>query len=355
MQKWAARVAGAGLLALDVVVQAEGEPGALTYAGGTCGNVLSILSYLKWNSEAVGFLGDDVAGRLVHDDLTSTGVHSRHLLHRADRNTPVFVQKLQTDAAGMPKHSFSTQCPACGSPIGKKYRQGSFSTTPIRNFSSSDAPDVFFMDRLSDDILALAQSAKTRGASIFYEPSVKTDLAFWEEAFAIIDIVKYSADRFDEDELGRYTHQSRPLWEVQTLGAKGLKYRRHSDNRNERSEWMLSPAITAPRVVDTCGAGDWCSAGLLHGLSSTGKDYGIESFGAALRLGQTLAAWACGFVGARGAMYVSNSTETWAVIHALSDGRTIDMTRWPATRARSSSNDGPVSAASCAVGLCDEN
>jgi sugar/nucleoside kinase (ribokinase family) len=326
------RVAGAGLLALDVIISDSDRTDALTFAGGTCGNVLSILSFLRWTATPIGFIGDDPAGKRVLADLATTGVQAAHLIQRAEWNTPVFIQTLEQTEDGRAKHSFAnaTSCPQCGHPPAEDVPHSKIGTTPIRRFTESERIDVFFMDRLSEDILSLAESAHQKGALVFYEPSAKTDAHYWQDAFDLVDIVKYSADRFTTEEIEPFiTRKTRTLWEVQTEGARGLRYRRHGSHPNRRMQWSTSAAVPATRVIDTCGAGDWCSAGLIHGLLmfAPGRDSG--SFGRAVQFGQLLAAWACAFVGARGAMYCNDRQSTWAAIKSVVDSRQMDLSRMP--------------------------
>lgn len=333
-------IAGAGLLALDVVISDPDSPAALTFAGGTCANVLSILSFLRWTATPIGFIGDDPAGRRVLADLATAGVHSIHLIPRAESSTPVFIQRLERDPGGLPKHSFAnaTQCPHCGQPLGAIGPPEKTGTTPIREFTAPESVDVFFMDRLSDDILSLAESAHARGALVFYEPSAKEDMRYWQDAFDLVGIVKYSADRFAADELAPFlTRRSRgALWEVQTKGAGGLRYRKHGTESTGIARWTTSAAIPAARVVDTCGAGDWCSAGLLHGLLTIHQKRDA-AFANAVRFGQLLAAWACAFVGARGAMYCNDRQTTWIAIKSLVESQQMDLSRLPfATQSRPS-------------------
>ena len=332
MVERAFHVAGAGLLALDVVMASEQGPFALTFAGGTCGNVLSILSYLEWTSSAIGFIGDDDAGARMLSDLAVAGVQSRHVRRSGHHSTPVFVQNLQRDETGNPRHQFTRQCPSCGRPLESGHEAAG--DTPIREFSAEEAPHVFFMDRLSQDILALAGSAKARGALVFYEPSVRSDMRFWDQALALADVVKYSADRFDADDVATYLDE-RParhaFWEVQTLGSRGLRYRRSAPSSAAPSAWKTSPALAAPRVVDTCGAGDWCSAGLLYGLLASDAADASDRFASALVLGQALAAWACSFVGARGAMYCNDRQSTWRSVRKLQRGEAVDVSDIPMT------------------------
>jgi sugar/nucleoside kinase (ribokinase family) len=348
----APRIAGAGLLALDIVLCESDGPGAFAFAGGTCGNVLSILSFLRWTATPIGFLGDDPAGRRVLADLSTAGVRAPYLVQTGEWATPVFIQHLMRDDGGRPHHTFSTvgRCPNCGHSIGGLEKRANEGATPIQRLTAADNVDVFFMDRLSDDILSLAESAKAQGALVFYEPSSPSDVRYWDEAFALSDIVKYSADRFEEDQLAPYlARQTRKdLWEVKTLGARGLKYRRHLRNLTEAPRWVKSEAIAAPRVVDTCGAGDWCSAGLLHGLAAFGNDSG--AFPNALRLGQLLAAWACAFVGARGAMYSSDQTAILTAIAALIKSGSLDLSSLPIDEPITPASVREVS--SCVPGVC---
>lgn len=348
----APRIAGAGLLALDVIFCEPKGPEALTFAGGTCGNVLSILSFLRWTATPIGFVGDDPAGKRVLADLAAAGVQAAHLIQSAGWTTPVFIQRLERDEDGRPRHTFASasRCPHCGQLLAERPKRTNAGATPIRRFASPEKIDVFFMDRLSNDILSLAESARSRGALVFYEPSAKSDMRYWQDAFELIDIVKYSADRFDEDELAPFVmRKARPeLWEVQTLGARGLKYRRHTRRAADGVRWAKSAAIAATRVVDTCGAGDWCSAGLLHGLVAYSQKRDPASFTKAVRLGQLLAAWACAFVGARGAMYCNDRVTTWNAIKALIESRQLDLSQLPTAAQSTPSPLGEMS--SCVAG-----
>ena len=98
------------------------------------------------------------------------------------------------------------------------------------------------------------------------------------------------------------------LLEVQTLGAKGLRFR-----RSRKGGWVSVPAVNPALLVDTCGAGDWCTAGLLNQLAAIGIP-GVEQASTielrnALLVAQALAAWNCGFEGARGGMYETDRSK----------------------------------------------
>lgn len=65
---------GAGFLALDLLLLGKERTKANErYAGGSCGNVLSILSHLDWESYPVARLGTGRSARNVIDDLVQSG------------------------------------------------------------------------------------------------------------------------------------------------------------------------------------------------------------------------------------------------------------------------------------------
>src|SRR5262249_45010704 len=99
---------------------------------------------------------------------------------------------------------------------------------------------------------------------------------------------------------------TRPLLEIETLGKQGLRYR----NRLKfcpTPGWIESKAFELPRIKDTGGAGDWCTAGLIYTLGQKGinhfKSIRPAVLGEAISFAQALAAWSCRFEGARGGMY----------------------------------------------------
>ena len=167
--------------------------------------------------------------------------------------------------------------------------------------------EVFFMDRLSRSALTLAKNAASKGAVVVFEPSGKPDRALLGEALSFVHIVKYSDQRLHrltDGEAG-----SVGFLEIQTLGRDGLRYRSRLPNARTRG-WRQLRAFKPSMLVDTCGAGDWCTAGLIAKLGEKGfsgfKAITTEKLHEALSYGQALAAWNCGFEGARGGMYCTD-------------------------------------------------
>ena len=142
------------------------------------------------------------------------------------------------------------------------------------------------------------------------------------EAVALAHVVKYADNRLDGIR-GVMEGDSATLLEVRTFGKQGLKYR-HRLGRGV-SDWMHLAAVPAPRLADTCGSGDWCTAGLIAKVAAGGlkglRRAGARGVRAALRYGQTLAAWNCGFEGARGGMYSVSREAFENQIASLPEGR----------------------------------
>src|SRR5262245_56199517 len=110
------RCVGTGFIALDVIRTAVAENVTLErrHAGGSCGNVLAILSYLGMRASAVGRIGDDRAGEELVADLRGRNVNVRFLLAESDRRTPIVIQESFVDSRGRARHRFSRECPVCG-------------------------------------------------------------------------------------------------------------------------------------------------------------------------------------------------------------------------------------------------
>lgn len=296
------KIFGTGLIALDLVVSPNPEKPIRCWAGGTCGNVLSILAYLGWDAYPVARMNGDAASERVRADMEHWGVHLDWVNCPPVIDTPMVVQEIRRRRDGSSGHRFSWLCPSCGKwlPPFKAIRID----TAERVKPALVDVSVFFLDRLSRGSLALAAEASARGAVVVFEPSTKVKDKLMMEALSLAHIVKYAEERFPSIP-GAMDVDSAVLLEVQTLGGKGLKYRHRFGP--DTTDWMSLKAVSAPRLADTCGCGDWCTAGLLAQVAAGGKDSllfaGADGVRAALRYGQALAAWNCAFEGARGGMY----------------------------------------------------
>lgn len=322
-------VLGTGLVALDVVVSEANEDAPDYWAGGTCGNVLIILSYLGWRSSPVSRFGEDAATAKILADLKAWHVSTRFIDVGQDGSTPIIIHRIAKSSTGEPYHSFSWRCPACGARLpGYKAVLASTAETMKEHLGE---PQVFFFDRVSRGALILARACSDRGALVVFEPASVGEPRLFREAWSIAHIVKYSHERLRDiaDLELTYSDRENVLLEIETLGGDGLRFRSWLPECKS-TKWQQLRSFKSESVKDTAGAGDWCTAGILDRLARSGLDglqaIRTEQLQEAIRYGQALAVWNCGFEGARGGMYrVDKQTFEQQVATILREEEAPDM------------------------------
>ncbi len=288
-------------MVLDVVIAGDDQH-QHRWAGGTCGNVMTILSALGWMSYPVVTLNGDRAGRHVREDLTRWGVQLDFAESHLAPDTPIIVQTTTRLRDGVPRPRYRWTCPNCGAAL-PRYRPVRLSLAH-RAAREMKHPRVVFLDRVSRAAIDLARAGADNEALVVFEPSNLGERSLFDEALTLANIVKYAADRFAALEVP-LRDISRPVVEIQSAGNDGLRYRSNLDGCS--GEWTHMPAFEVPTIRDTSGAGDWCTATLLdrigrHGEPGLARTLGADLEGA-LRRGQAYAAWNCQYEGPRGVQY----------------------------------------------------
>ncbi len=315
-------VIGTGLVALDVVIPKGLEDDPQLRGGGTCGNVLTALAYLGWQSYPIARLSNDGASKHVAADLKQWGVHLDLVSFDEDGSTPVIVQHIRTKD-GVPTHSFSRKCPCCGAimPWYKAIRVVDVEAlTP-----KFPKYQVYFFDRTSRGAITLAEKAKDDGALVFFEPSTSSEPRLLDEALQLAHVVKVSSDRISGNEAVLASHHPKLI--IETQGNSGLRFRftGFAGNHGGPKKWHKMDVIPTAFVKDSAGAGDWCTAGIIYMIGGLGAK-GLESLTLsevrkAVKVGQAMATWACGFVGPRGGMYQCDPATFQSHVIDLLDGR----------------------------------
>jgi hypothetical protein len=214
----------------------------------------------------------------------------------------VIVEHIRHNAAGKALHTFSWSCPRCGAVLP---RYKAVLAADARAIAAQiEHPQVCFLDRVSPGAIILARASAAQGALVVFEPSSIGDPRLFREALALAHILKYSHERMGP--LDAMVSTGGPLLAIETLGEEGLRYRSKLP-LCEANDWEWLNAYAVDDVKDAAGAGDWCTAGIVHRLGQQGLQ-GLQQVSAtqlldALCFGQALAAWNCGFEGARGGMY----------------------------------------------------
>lgn len=311
---------GTGFIVLDVIRNSvRTSTTEKRFAGGSCGNVLTILAYFGWDANAVGRIGDDHAGRELVADLAKWGVETKLLQVETGRGTPIIVQENYLDTKGRPRHRFSRACPVCGTALpGYRPLLTSESSTLATKLPSHS---VFYFDRVAPGTLELAQRSRANGALVVFEPSGLKDERLFTECLKAAHVVKYANDRIDG--IHNVVAKTKVPIEIETFGAKGLRLRVRTGGRP--GEWKDLPAFSVPELRDAAGSGDWTTAGLIHGLMTSGASIekvvaDVNAVLLAARQGQALAALNCGFEGARGLMYEADARRVLDLASAVVEG-----------------------------------
>lgn len=293
---------GTGLVALDVVINGSPESPPRLWAGGSCGNVLAILSYLRWESYPIARLGNDEAATKLLNDLEGCKVRTSLITQSVSGSTPIIIEKLSMTRNGTPRHHFEWICPNCGTWLPKYKPVLAKSVEKIIN--EMPKCQVFYFDRVTRSSIELAKANKTQGALIVFEPSGIKDKKLFSECLQIADIIKYSHERLGKTQ--ELTQDISVPLEIETFGAEGLRYRLGCKDKR-KIKWKTMLAYPVKKLKDAAGSGDWCSAGIIHLLGYDGRKSFEESnekdIHSALSFGQALAALNCYYEGARGSMY----------------------------------------------------
>ena len=283
---------GAGLVALDVIFNGDlHNPKFL--AGGSCCNVLTILSYLGWNSVPIARLGKDTEGDRIIEDMKQWKVSTKFVEKDPKISSPRIIEKVYSGKN--PRHTFSLKC-SHGKWLPDRKSFLLESLKKIENKIPSS--NVYYFDRATPSSLLLAKQQKENGALIVFEPPRLSDEKNFKKCMEIADIVKHC---YDLKSNNNSLNLKIPL-EIQTMGEKGLRYRA---NVLGQTKWTELSALPVDKLVDAAGSGDWLTAGLIHELGQNGAKWRItdKKLQNALRVGECLASLNCHYVGARGLMY----------------------------------------------------
>ena len=263
-------VLGTGIFNLDTIVVRDYPAGpaqqrtytekrVLEEIGGTCGNVVTMLSHLGEQVFPVARFDDGPEGLKLTEDLRSYGCDCRFVSNTTDGGTTTLLCTHKLDRDGNHVLSFRT-----GSPGGSHFPRRKFircrDEAPAFLESLDFTPDVFFFDDPAAGHRVLARGLRGKGTLVYFEPShmeSRTDL----ECVASSDIVKFSNQNIPDTD---FTDAFGDKLFIQTLGADGLRF-------NLRGEgWVTLPPVRCEHVADWEGAGDWTTSMLIHGLCARG-------------------------------------------------------------------------------------
>lgn len=317
---------GTGLVALDVILNGKPETPAKLFAGGSCGNVLTILSYLGWDSYPVARLANNIATKEIEKDFKLWQVRTSLLTKTNGGSTPIIIHRIFKDKEGKPKHRFEFRDPDSGKWL-PSYKPILQKELDLITAKLPKKVNVFYFDRINRGAIELAKKSRELGAIVFFEPSsIGQNLKHFQECLAVSHVIKFSSERIPNYHK-LFPQQQVPL-EIETLGSDGLRYR-FSLSRKARN-WQLINSYRVDNLIDSVGAGDWCSAGIISRLGNNGiksfEQIDSKTIQYILDYGQALGALNCYFYGARGIMYnLSNTSELNQLVKMIQNDRAIAL------------------------------
>lgn len=290
---------GAGLISLDILLKDDGIRPVSYYVGGTCGNVMMLLSYMGWDTYPIARLDNSKYTERLLADMRKYNVNTQYV-STENGSTPVIIQRNIIDKDGRPTHKFE-----CRGGNGRFYLNFSSLTKKQAQDVLDEievVPEVFFFDRVSPAIIDMAKAFKSRGSMIYFEPSCKITEKHFDECVELANVVKFAEQRIPNTS---YFDGIADTIIIQTLGEKGLRFRYNS-------AWINLPPMPNEKIVDTVGAGDWTTAAFIYqfyGSENNDKqEITINKIQSSLEYAQKIGAQSCTYEGARGMMVIPFST-----------------------------------------------
>lgn len=300
------KILGAGLMCIDIV---HTQDGVKVMNGGSCANVISVLSQIGFDCSVVRERYTDTFEQFLSKTFSNLGV--REILYRNTSSSTPKVIEILSDT----RHEFLTYCPRCQEKILKLHLP---TISEVENVIDSIREySVFYCDRASSGIRALMDIVQANHGIVVYEPNSARNIESVMQNICHAGIVKFSAEKFSRSTAEKIRMDSGGAkLIIYTTGKDGLQYS-HIQVNGEMSDWITVPSLFSGPIVDSSGAGDWLTAGFISELvqncgCNDAKWFCDEKLlFNMLSQGMKYSGLCCAAVGAQGVFYSERS------IHAL--------------------------------------
>ncbi|MGW7045463.1 carbohydrate kinase family protein [Streptomyces avermitilis] len=269
--------------------------------GGGPANTAVALARLGTPARFLARLSGDVFGRLFRAHLEESGVDLSYAVAAAEPST---LAVAELDATGQAAFSFHAQNTA-----DWQWTPGELAGVDLSETACVHTGSLALVREPGGAVVEEFLATAAPQATISIDPNVRpllvrpevyrARLAHW---CALADILRLSEDDLELLLPGTPPEQACDIWHaagvrlvVLTLGADGAL-------ASLDGERLRVPAVST-RVVDTVGAGDSFTAGLLHHLGARGllggrlADLGLDDVAEACRFGARVAALTCSVAG----------------------------------------------------------
>ena len=261
------RILGTGIFNLDTIVVREYPNGpqdqrkfventVAEEVGGTCGNVMCMLSYLCWEAYPLAVLDTTEEGFRMTESMKRYGCNMRFVSNVEGGGTTLLRVTHKLNPDGTPKVSVRA-----GSPGGSRFPRRHFlrmrDEAPAFLESLDFVPDVFFFDDPAAGHRVMAKALHSKGSLIYFEPSaIKEKKDF--DTIDVCDIIKFSGENVQDTS---FAEGRMDKLFIQTLGSEGLRF------NLKGAGWVSLPPVANDNVVDWEGAGDWTTSAFLNALA----------------------------------------------------------------------------------------
>ena len=268
--------------------------------GGTCLNVLTVLSQLGWKSEILlPLLKQDALSTVFEENMRKLGVV---FLGCGKSRRP--VSRIIQIYDKQKKHEFILKCPKCGKkmitrPFGTEAEYEQIAHN-LKNY------DLLYFDRITYGIKRVVKDFAKVDKPVIYEPNSGRNLKAVAEISGQIDVLKFSITKISlnaAEKIAITNKDSRLKLMIATAGSEGL-YFRYRENNGNFSSWIKIDGIENQNIVDTSGAGDWLTAGFLYSFFENKEYiYNKDSLTKAFLFGMKLSGICMQAEGAQGSFY----------------------------------------------------
>ncbi len=295
-------IIGSGIYYLDIIVVRDypewpqlrpfSDHTVLEEVGGTCGNVMCMLSWLGWKAMPQVCLDNSPEGLKVSSDLRRYGCDCRYVTNTPEGGTSLLKCTHKKSPDGTKTISFRVGSPG-GSRFPKRHFLRARDEAPAFLDKLSECPGVYFFDDPAAGHRLIARFLREKGATVYFEPSgigTKAEL----EAVGVSDIVKFSGDIIPDIS---FTERFADKLFIQTLGSEGLRFKLRD------GAWIHVTPVPCDNVVDWEGAGDWTTSAFLNELASSGtplSNHTEDSIAEALKAAQVVASKSVGYLSSKG-------------------------------------------------------
>ncbi len=229
--------------------------------GGTCGNIMCILSKLGWIAQPQVKLIDTEESHNLADSLRQYGCETNYVsfVHNGGFSGMECVHRKSRKTG---EHELGIK--GFG-PDGSQFRK--ITELRVRDEvpqfldSLSETPDVYFFDHNEAGPRKISSELRKRGSLVYYECENSKDWNKFLKCVEVADIVKFSDENVPDIS---FCEDYKNKLFIQTQGSKGLQFKLRAGG------WKHIDPVPVNGVVDWEGCGDTITAVFLDELGKLG-------------------------------------------------------------------------------------